>query len=119
MRFAHGLYIALGIALSSGAPRADVSADACAALSELACIQSQDCKLELKGPKAGSGYRCRANANTCESRLIQYQASKDRCEAEASCRFTPANCYCPPDVLCFCGGGPPARCEPLEEGRAG
>ena len=65
--------------------------------------------------KAGNRfeYACVTPSNRCQ---IGFAQSSDEnaalCETHPGCRFVPAGeCYCPPDVDCFCGGGTPPDCE--------
>lgn len=46
---------------------------------------------------------------------VQYAfvGSKKSCESKEGCKYIPAGpCYCPPNVRCICGGGPPPQCMP-------
>lgn len=81
----------------------------CLSLSQADCLASDTCILELD--KADKTYVCRAASNHCELNFIQALADKKSCETKPNCTFTAAQCYCPPGVLCVCGGGPPASCS--------
>src|SRR5262249_53067184 len=99
-----GMCLAIvGILLSGGLVGAEL--DMCAFLSELACIKSADCKLVQLRAEAGSPYKCRSNANACEVGFVQHTPSKAACESNRDCVFQSSSCYCPPDVICRCGGG--------------
>lgn len=78
----------------------------CAALSELACIDSADCTLRQE---AEGTYACAAPADDCERGFAQRGGRREDCPE--GCDFVPARCYCAPDVTCVCGGGPPASCR--------
>jgi hypothetical protein len=91
----------------------------CATLSEAACLESERCTLEVvEGedgagkaiPEGTGGYRCRAAEGPCEIGFRQGSGSAEECAARPGCRFIPGRCYCPPGVVCICGGGPPPRC---------
>jgi len=108
MRFARLVVAALLFGAS-----AVVSADegaACSAASELECINSTACKLEQTTPHGP--YVCRASRGRCEASFRQAGDDDIRklCEATAGCEFKPGSCFCPPNVVCVCGGGPPAQC---------
>jgi len=78
----------------------------CAALGELACLESSDCTLRQNEDKS---YACTAAASHCERGFLQRAGRREDC-AEG-CSYSPAQCYCSPDVTCVCGGGPPALCQ--------
>ena len=82
----------------------------CSEFSELDCIHSTECKLEQAGERGK--YACRAATGHCELGFRQAGDGDIRkvCEAIPGCQFEPGSCYCPPNVACFCGGGPPAQC---------
>ena len=86
----------------------------CGALSELPCINSSACTLVLADGGVGV-YLCREAADACERGFRQRTDTRAACEAKPGCRFVPGVCYCPPDVTCVCGGGPPPRCESASE----
>lgn len=92
----------------------------CEVLDRTECLASTDCTLHRI---ASNHYECRAAIGSCEIGLVQ--EDKQACEARATCRFVPANCYCmcpSPGVKmrvpdkgaqrcgCACGGGPPSMC---------
>jgi hypothetical protein len=82
----------------------------CSDASELECIQSTQCTLVQT--QTHGKYTCRASVGHCEIGFRQsadYDIQKD-CEAKPGCQFKIANCYCPPNLACACGGGPPAQC---------
>jgi len=85
------------------------SADQCEQLTELQCIESGTCTLEQTGGR-DSDYRCRAAKNFCEEGFNQRTGREEECESRSGCVYQPQECYCSPDVLCLCGGGPPATC---------
>jgi len=82
----------------------------CSAYSELDCIHSTECKLELTGER--SKYVCRESVGRCESGFRQAGDGdiREACESMPGCQFEPGSCFCPPNVACVCGGGPPAQC---------
>ena len=82
----------------------------CSELTELDCIHSTECKLVQA--QAHGGYICRAAIGHCEigfRQVADYDIQKD-CEAKPGCEFKIAKCFCPPNLECACGGGPPAQC---------
>jgi hypothetical protein len=86
-------------------PEADTT---CATLGRDACIDSTSCTLEQGGDGA---YTCRAAEGACEENLAQ--SDQAACEAREICLWEAARCYCPEDVECICGGGPPPTCRVL------
>jgi hypothetical protein len=70
-----------------------------------ACIAAAGCVLELYASGV-DGYRCRAAEDQCEG-----ISNADACGALAPCEWAPGACYCPADVNCVCGGGPPDQCR--------
>jgi len=83
----------------------------CNEYSELECTRSSQCTLVQTGQHGG--YACRAAQGRCETGFRQVSdgdIQKD-CEAKPGCEFKPASCYCPPNLECVCGGGPPAQCR--------
>jgi hypothetical protein len=87
------------------------SAESCEKLTELQCINSADCTLHQRGAR-GSHYSCEAAANACERGFKQKSGTQADCESKTGCIFVPQSCYCAPDVICRCGGGPPSQCHP-------
>lgn len=85
--------------------------NSCASLTELQCIKSSECTLS---PVEINKYICRAATGKCELDFIQFENSKQSCETKQGCKYVPGNCYCPPDMLCRCGGGPPPKCVEQE-----
>ncbi len=83
--------------------------ESCDQFSELQCISSAACTLELISDSVGK-YRCRTAENYCEEGFIQRTDRLAECELKSGCFFQGQRCYCPPDVLCRCGGGAPAMC---------
>ena len=81
-------------------------------LGETRCLESPDHVLELQR-SAFSEYRCRKAANYCEQGFVQSLHGQDACEAKPGCAYQPGECYCPPDVVCVCGGGPVSQCAPV------
>jgi hypothetical protein len=82
---------------------------ACAASTELECIQSPKCKLEQTPPHGP--YYCRDAVGRCEVGFVQSgQGRRESCETKPGCVFQPDHCYCPPDRHCICGSGPPPQC---------
>jgi len=75
----------------------------CALRDELDCLRLGGCVLE-QSPDTGA-YLCRDPLNPCE-------AVDGACFDDLyACEWFPGFCYCPPDVLCGCGGGPPPACR--------
>ena len=58
----------------------------------------------------GQRYVCRRAVSECERGFVQEKHGPEDCEALGECEFVPGQCYCPPQVVCVCGGGPPSRC---------
>jgi hypothetical protein len=88
----------------------------CSTITELECLHSAECTLvptEQRGK-----YTCRASVGHCEIGFAQEGEGdiKQQCEARPGCEFQPGSCFCPPDKVCVCGGGPPAQC--VESGKA-
>jgi hypothetical protein len=80
----------------------------CNLLSELNCIKTPACTLVQKGV---NDYQCRGAVGKCEVDFIQWGEKQiESCETKPGCKYVPGNCYCPPDVLCRCGGGKPPQC---------
>ncbi|MCB1058124.1 MAG: hypothetical protein KDD11_21705 [Acidobacteria bacterium] len=106
----------LAALLGCAAPRPALSDDTlppCAERTEKQCIDSPDCTLAPTGDE-NTGYICRDTANECEAGFRQSDGTPAECQAKPGCRFSPGRCYCPPDVQCVCGGGPPPSCVPSE-----
>jgi hypothetical protein len=101
------LAISLGIALFT----TEASANSCENFTELQCINSADCTLHQLGATV-AGYVCKAAADLCEKGFKQKSGTRADCESKDGCVFIPQNCYCAPDVICRCGGGPPSQCQP-------
>jgi hypothetical protein len=87
----------------------------CARATELACVESTECTLDQVLTENGKSYQCRPDVNECQRGFAQKTGSPEACEAKPGCRFVPASCYCAPDVLCVCGGGPPSQCAKERE----
>ncbi len=85
----------------------------CVSHDQASCLDSPDCTLILDSEE--SAYRCRQATAPCELSFRQAADTPETCEARAGCRFEPGRCYCPPDVNCICGGGPPPRCAWVDE----
>ena len=81
----------------------------CQQLTEKACLTSAACT--LKKTKEASGYECLPAKDHCELLFRQNEGTKEICESKQGCEFVPGQCYCPPDVLCVCGGGEPPLCR--------
>jgi hypothetical protein len=80
----------------------------CSSLNELNCIKDPACTLVQKGV---IGYQCRGAVGKCEVDFIQWgETQSESCESKTGCKYVPGKCYCPPDVLCRCGGGKPPQC---------
>ncbi len=82
----------------------------CSDLDEAACFESAECMVALE-PGAKT-YTCRAASGPCEAGFVQ--ADTSTCPVERDCELVPASCYCPPTVLCICGGGEPPGCAGVE-----
>jgi hypothetical protein len=87
------------------------SAESCEKQTEFQCINAPDCTLHHRSTTGGD-YSCEASANTCEQGFKQKTDTRADCESKAGCIFVPQICYCAPDLLCRCGGGPPSQCQP-------
>jgi len=81
----------------------------CEQLPDIQCISSSACTLELTR-NGENDYECRATKNYCEEDFIQRTDSATECESKNECIFQPQSCYCPPDLICRCGGGQPPMC---------
>ena len=81
----------------------------CARFSQQECTKSNECT--LVGQAQDTGYSCRPAENECERGFSQDSGTKEICEARAGCEFVPGYCYCPPKMVCICGGGPPSQCK--------
>jgi len=75
----------------------------------LKCLESPDHTLT---ETSESGYRCQEARNSCEIGFIQALANEASCASKPGCKFVSEECYCPPDVVCVCGGGAPPLCVP-------
>ncbi|WP_143534401.1 hypothetical protein [Roseovarius albus] len=56
--------------------------------------------------------------NTSGTQIDRLQSQKTvaQCHSQTGCAYVPAGeCFCPPDVLCVCGGGEPPNCLPSTE----
>ena len=93
---------AIGIALLVG----------CGPLSEDACLDSPN---HLLVQPDNQRYQCVRAENHCESGFIQNEHDAEDCEAKPGCVHDPGRCYCPRDVQCICGGGPPQSCRPAQD----
>ena len=81
----------------------------CAELTEQECLDSPGHTLVIAADDGG--YQCRVARDQCESGFIQSKHGIGECGADSSCEYETSRCYCPPDVVCICGGGPPGRCR--------
>jgi hypothetical protein len=88
------------------------SAGVCAGFSEAECLSSADCVLSLTGE--GGVYKCRDPEHVCEKSWDKTFRDKASCEHLRGCFYRPDECYCAPGLQCFCGGGRPASCEPID-----
>ena len=82
----------------------------CSEATEHECLQSTQCTLVQT--RVHGKYTCRTAIGHCEIGFRQsadYDIQND-CEAKLGCVFKIANCFCPPNLTCACGGGPPAQC---------
>jgi hypothetical protein len=83
----------------------------CATATELQCIESERCTLVQ--PEATQQVHLPRRRQPLRSRHRQGGGGgdiKQQCESKPGCEFHNASCYCPPNVNCVCGGGPPAQC---------
>lgn len=92
----------------AGDARGGPDTGVCAELRPDACLVATACTLDAEDGE----YTCRPASGACEEGLAQ--TDRDACEARPDCAWDPGRCYCPADVQCICGGGPPARCVPME-----
>jgi hypothetical protein len=94
------------VALLSGlsAPTlADAALD-CTKLKQLECMTERKC-VRVR-------FSCEATTDPCEIAWQELHGTQASCEAMTNCRFIPREpCYCPPNVVCKCGGGAPDRCR--------
>ena len=107
--FATSLALLLACLLLPGLARAAAEVP-CSEVSELDCLESTRCTLvKAEGP---GKYTCREDVGTCESGMRQRGDGdiQKKCESRPGCEFKRADCYCPPNLQCYCGGGPPAQC---------
>lgn len=96
----------------------------CSKLNSLSCVGSAECMLNAQS-------RCVAPWDSCQIGFQQailgnagnfidseqHQSTIDQCQSKAGCTYVPsAQCYCPPDVNCVCGGGEPPNCLPTQSG---
>jgi hypothetical protein len=81
----------------------------CQQLVEKECLTSAACT--LKKENNTTSYQCLPAKDHCELMFRQSEGTKESCEAKQGCEFIPAQCYCPPDVYCECGGGEPPLCK--------
>ncbi len=89
-----------------------VEPTACDAKTELQCLKSAACKVQLVENRK---YVCRPAAGRCEMEFVQWSGGKQSCESINGCKHVPHRCYCPPDVTCRCGGGAPQNCVDAEQ----
>lgn len=132
------------VATPSSAPSAEPRSIAQSSLDELAavprpppdmpcddmsapqCMRSLRCVLDAP-PSPGAPYVCREARGPCEPGLAQGDPGfADACGARPGCVFHVARCVCFPQTRvvfhsanpvpnCFCGGGPPQRCEATDD----
>jgi hypothetical protein len=81
----------------------------CGALNEQDCLDSASHTLVIT--EEPRGYVCLAARDKCEAGFIQSRHGLNECAEDRDCEFVPGNCYCPPGVVCICGGGPPSLCR--------
>lgn len=67
------------------------------------CLEAPGCVLDLNDEGA---FECREPTNDCEA-----QVGEPNCQATEGCTFYPGECFCPPNLDCVCGGGPPPICR--------
>ena len=101
--------IVLAAALLAGCTDSPTDPLSCVSSTESSCIASRECTLFLASDSPVT-YTCRPTADRCEEGFSQQSNSQADCEADSGCRFTPGSCYCPPDLVCVCSGGPPPQC---------
>lgn len=83
----------------------DAGRIACAPLEPTPCLEAPLCVLYQE--PLGRQYRCRELEHPCER-----HGGEQLCVAEAGCAWSPGYCYCPPEIDCDCGDGPPPVCGP-------
>ena len=104
----------------------------CDTLTAQGCLLATDCVLERSTTKA-LPYLCRPASGPCEGGVAQSDRRfADDCAKRAGCTLRPAECFCPdaatkvpppPEsdeerlatVMCACAGGPPQRCERVQQ----
>ncbi len=74
--------------------------DACSGLDDVACWTDRSCILDASS--------CHSPATRCETGFSQGAPSS--CEEKPGCTLVQEPCFCPPDVVCVCGGGAPPTC---------
>lgn len=105
--------LALSVAISlwsAAGVSAPPAGSQCQSLSERECLESTQC--DLVQVAVHGAYECRASVNRCAIGFRQGGEGdiKQQCESQTGCKFVPASCFCPPDLTCACGGGPPPQC---------
>jgi len=94
----------------------------CNNLDALSCVSSTECMLTAQSECFAPWDRCQLDFQQAildsAGNFIDYeqhQSTIDQCHSQAGCAYIPAaQCYCPPDVNCICGGGEPPNCLPIE-----
>lgn len=79
----------------------------CDGLARDKCRATSGCFLDYSGQP--DGYLCRLAKDDCER--LTSSGGQSACESNSSCTWSPGSCYCPADMNCFCGGGPPPMCR--------
>ncbi len=76
----------------------------CEKLYQKACMEEPRC--------AYTGKFCRPTNDPCEIAWLELEGTLASCESMTACDYIKAEqCYCPPDVICVCGGGAPEQCR--------
>lgn len=75
------------------------------------CLNSSQNTLVL----SDRGYSCQRASNQCDDNFRQAVDGAEVCTAKAGCEFLTGFCYCPPNVQCVCGGGPPSQCAQVDD----
>jgi hypothetical protein len=97
------------IAACQDAVDAGSEGPSCLDLSESECIDSAACTL-TQPDGVNTAYVCGSPPDHCGSLFRQRDGAKSACETKTGCEFVEPACYCPPEQVCSCSGGPPRQC---------
>ncbi len=116
--------LAFLVVMTGGTPMpSQAQSLACVDRDLVSCVGSSDCMLSSIANQTASmcttpvdrcqiGFRqsiLDATGQTIDNEL--QQVTIQQCKARIGCAYVPAEqCYCPPDVVCVCGGGAPPTC---------